>query len=355
MEKLLKHGGNIYELIEKYGFEKEKIIDFSSNVNVFFDFEKIKNMIISSIENIFFYPDSQYKKTREKIAEKFSVSYKNVILGNGSIELIYLIPKALKLKKSIIFIPTFSEYERSIKLNGGKILFLKTKEEDNFEIRIDEILKYKSFFDSIFLCNPNNPTGFYIEKEKIIEILKKNRDEIFLIDEAFIDFTEKESLVSEIKKYKNLLILRTFTKIFPIPGLRIGYLIGDKNLTKIISKYMYPWNINSLAENIAQKLIDFELKEIKKRIKEEKEYIYRNLKILQGVKVFNGEANFFLIKIERDINFKFFIEKLKLKGILVRDCSNIKGLGRNFIRICVRKRNENEKFLNELKCLLYQQ
>jgi threonine-phosphate decarboxylase len=350
MEKL-NHGGNIWELIEKYKFKKEEIFDFSSNVNPFFNISKIKKIIYSSLDEICFYPDIEYKKTRKIIGEKFALSYKNVILGNGSIELIYILPKSLNFKKTLIPIPTFSEYERAIKLNGGDVIFLKTKEENDFKIEIDEILKNISYIDSIFLCNPNNPTGNFVGKEDILKILKKMEDDKFLVvDEAFIEFTDRESPYPEIKKYKNLLILRTLTKIFPIPGARIGYLLGNEEVIEKVSKYLYPWNLNSFAKNLIENLIDFDLKKIREKIKREKNYLVEKLKSIDKIKIFKGEANFLLIKIEKDMDF---VEKLKLKGILVRDCSNIKGLSGDFIRISVRKREENERLVRELKCLLY--
>ena len=353
MKKII-HGGNIWELVEKYKFNLNEIIDFSSNINPFFDFSKIKKIIYTSLNEICFYPEAEYRKTREKIAEKFELNYKNILLGNGSVELIYLLPKSLNFKKSLILIPTFSEYERAVRLNGGNVLFFKMKEENNFKINLNEILKFINYFDSFFLCNPNNPTGTFIEKEEILNILNKLNDKFIIIDEAFIDFTDKETMATEINKLKNILVLRTMTKIFPIPGVRIGYLCGNENLIKKIEEFQYPWNVNIFAKNLIENLIDEDLKDMKAKIKNEKEYLYENLKKISGIKVFKGEGNFLLIKIEKDIDFKKVIEELKLKKILVRDCSNIKGLYGNFIRISVRKREENKKLLKELKCIICQ-
>jgi len=353
MEKL-SHGGNIWELIEKYKFKKEEIIDFSSNINPFFDISKIKKIINLSLDEICFYPESEYKKTREKIGEKFCLSYKNIIPGNGSIELIYLLPKALNLKRTLIPIPTFSEYERAVKINRGKVAFLETNEEEDFRIDINRILNLIPYVDSIFLCNPNNPTGSFVEREYILGIAKKMGDNKFLIvDEAFIDFTEKDSIIYKVKKFKNILILRTLTKIFPIPGIRIGYLCGNEDIVEKISKFQYPWNVNSIAKSLLEKLIDIDLKKIKEKVKKEKDYLYENLDRMKEIKLFKGEANFLLIKFGEDIDLKYIVDRLKLKGILVRECSNIKGLYGNFIRISVRKREENKRLIKELKCLLY--
>jgi threonine-phosphate decarboxylase len=353
MEKLT-HGGNIWELVERYKFNMNEIIDFSSNINPFFDFSKIKKIIYSSLNEICFYPEIEYRKTREKIAEKFGLNYKNILLGNGSIELIYILPKSLNFKKSLILIPTFSEYERAVKSNGGEVLFFEMKEENNFKINLNEILKYIKYFDSIFICNPNNPTGTFIEKEEILSISNKLNEKFIIIDEAFIDFTDKETMTTEVNKIKNILVLRTLTKIFPIPGVRIGYLCGNENLIEKIENFQYPWNVNTFAKNLIEYLIHQDLRKIREKIKNEKEYLYENLKMISGIKVFKGECNFLLIKIEKEIDLKKIIEKLKVKKILVRDCSNIKGLYGNFIRISVRKRKENKKLLKELKCILCQ-
>jgi len=352
--KKITHGGNIWELVEKYKFNLNEIIDFSSNINPFFDFSKIKKIIYSSLDEICFYPEIEYRKTREKIAEKFGLNYKNILLGNGSIELVYILPKSLNFKKTLILIPTFSEYERAVRLNGGNILFFEMKEKNNFKINLNEILKFINDFDSIFICNPNNPTGTFIEKEEILNISKKINDKFIIIDEAFIDFTDKETMATEVNKIKNILVLRTLTKIFPIPGVRIGYLCGNEDLIKKIEEFQYPWNVNTFAKNLIEYLIYQDLRKIKEKIKKEKEYLYENLKNIGGIKVFKGEGNFLLIKIEKERDLKKVIEKLKVKKILVRDCSNIKGLYGNFIRISVRKREENKKLLKELKCILCQ-
>jgi len=351
----MKHGGNIWEVIEKYKFKVEDILDFSSNINPFFDISKIKKIILSSLNEICFYPDPEYKKTRKKIAEKLGLSYKNIILGNGSSELIYLLPKALNLRKTLILIPTFSEYERAIKLNGGKIMFLRLREEEGFKINPNKIPKLLPHVDSFFLCNPNNPTGNFVEKEDVFWISKKMGDEKFLIiDEAFIDFTDKEGIAEKVKEIKNIFVLRTLTKIFPIPGIRIGYMCGNERGIEKISAFQYPWNVNCFAKNLIENLICVDVKEIREKIRKEKEYLYESLKSLKGIKVFKGEANFLLVKFEKGIILKDIIEKLKAKGILVRDCSNIRGFRGNFIRISVRRRGENKRLVKELKWLLNQ-
>jgi len=244
----------------------------------------------------------------------------NLLIGNGSIELIYLIPEALTPHRVLIAIPTFSEYELSARQQGSKIIFVKRNGEDGFGIEVEKLVRLLPRSGLVFLCNPNNPTGNLISKDEIIHLAKaaRRQDSIVVADEAFIEFIEDEeafSVVREAAKLPNLLALRSLTKFFALPGLRLGYMVGNKNLIAKLSGYQFPWNINCFAQLPTANFIFCRL---------------------DGVRLDSGRL----------------CDRLGRCGILVRDCSNFRGLDDKYIRIAVRKRGENEMLITELQKIL---
>jgi len=326
---------------------KGKIIDFSVNINPL-KYPKIKNLILKNIKYLFYYPNEN-EKAIKLIGKYFKTKTENIILGNGTSELIYLISYTFNPKTALIPVPTFSEYERAIRSVHGKINFLNLEE---FKFPIDKAYKLKG--DILFLCNPNNPTGnLLVNKEEIYKISKNFS--VVVVDESFIEFMkdeERQTLVSEINKIKNLIVLRSFSKFFGLPGLRLGWAVGNKNIIKQLRANINPWHVNSLAEKIIVEIFKKEnIKHIEKFkekthafIEKEKKFIMNNLQNLD-CKIYPSVTNFLLIKIPFDSTY--FTEKLLEKGMFVRDCKNFRNLGNNYIRIGIRSHKDNEKFIDK--------
>lgn len=205
-----KHGGNIYEIERKYNKE---IIDFSANINPLGLPQEIKRALYKNFGRILHYPDPNATNLLKKIANYWGISKRNILLGNGSAELIYLVVAVFRPETALIPVPTFSEYERAVKNVGSKISFLKLKANNNFRLNFSAIDRR----DMFFLCHPNNPTGsFLLHNPKEIEI-EKLANKIVIIDEAFLDFLPNQSRYTFIYKAKSkpkIVVLRTFTKMF---------------------------------------------------------------------------------------------------------------------------------------------
>jgi threonine-phosphate decarboxylase len=351
------HGGNLERAMEKYGISSEEIIDFSANINPLGFSSKTREAIIKNLDQLSHYPDPECKEAKKEISGYFKIDYENIILGNGSTELIYLIVQTLKPKKVLIPIPTFCEYERALNNNNVSINFYKLKEKQEFLLSMDEIIPQLAGIDLVFLCNPNNPTGTFLHREEILILVKEiQRRKIFLvIDEAFIDLYEEESFIKEVKNYDHLIILRSLTKFFGLPGLRIGFGVSSPKLIKKLEVQKIPWSVNCLAQ-IAVREILRDGKFISKSrsfLLEEKEFFYQELSNIEGWKVYKPSANFIFIKLLGNISSEMLQNKLAKKGILVRDCSNFRGLEKGkFIRVAVRTRKENIKLLKEFKLIL---
>jgi threonine-phosphate decarboxylase len=349
------HGGDIW----KYYPYCENILDFSANVNPLGPSPKIIEAIKRSLWQIQFYPDSNSNALRDAISQYIKgIDSDNVIVGNGSTELIYLFSEVFieKGDEVLIPIPTFEEYENAVRKAGGKLKYIKLNENEGFTIDLNNFLReIGSATKAIFLCNPNNPTSTLIPREYLLEIIEKADEEhaLVFIDETFIEFVDEYlSLANEVKTYKNLFILRSFTKAFGLTGLRVGYGIACREVINLLFKVKIPWNVNCLAQAAAiVALQDMEyLERARKLIKEEREFLLNELKQIRGLKVFPAYANFILIDVRQTGFTATQLKESMLKhGILIRDCDSFKGLDKYYIRIAVRTRQENEKLLVALR------
>jgi len=356
------HGGNIWPYLKAQEHSlRGKVTDFSVNINPLGLPSRVEEAILKNIGALLHYPDSDSKGLKSIISAFCDINQSNILVGNGSIELIHLIPRALKARNALIIGPTFSEYEFAVRSNGTRAFFAQAQEQDDFRIDLRKIKKSMPKADLIFLCNPNNPTGYLMPKNELLDIfyICKRYNTTLVIDEAFIDFlrnSEKNTLVTEAAKYNRLLVIRSLTKFFVLPGLRLGYLVGQRRIIEHLSKFQYPWNVNSLAQAIAGDV--FKATEYinlsKNFIAREKGYLFENLSQIKGLKVYGPAANFVFCKLEScKIRDSVRLNKKLCKdGIIIRCCHNFRGLNNRFFRIAVRTRSENKRLISCLKKVL---
>jgi len=355
------HGGDIQEYRGEISSYSRKLIDFSANINPLGFSPKARAAIIRNIDGIIRYPQADSANLKKALGAFCNTDYHNIAVGNGSIELIYLIPKAFKIKKVLIITPTFSEYEFAAKLNGSKIVFLKTEEGDDFKLGLHKLKKLIPKVDLVFIGNPNNPIGAYILLEEMLSVIElcQQCGTFLAVDEVFMDFVEtsdRDILASLVPRNKILIVLRSLTKFFALPGLRIGYAISHRDLVKRISELQYPWNINSLAQAVGEEVLEDRgyMNKSREYVVKEKEYLFGRLKNIKGLKTYPPSSNFILCKLE-DCAIKsaqVLNEMLLEKGLVVRNCSNFRGLNERFFRVAVRKRAENLKLIMALKEVL---
>lgn len=343
---IFSHGGDIYGVKRKYGKE---VIDFSANINPLGLPPEAKKVIARNFDSILHYPDPQLKDISRRIAQYWGIKEENILVGNGSIELIYLLTSCFKPRASLIAVPGFSEYERAARIVKSRIRFLELKEEGGFKLDLSRIPNSDIFFFS----NPNNPTGNLILDDYCgIERLPNG---LLVVDEAFMDFVPQEkdyTLIYKAQKFKKIAVLRTFTKFFALPGLRIGYLIAHKDIIRALKQHQMPWSVNALAQRLAEVMLNNEtyIKKTRLFIVKEREFLFDALKKIKGLIPYPSVANFLLLKIvDENINSSELTNKLIQRGILIRNCSNFRGLDNKFIRIAVRSRKENLRLIDALK------
>lgn len=350
--KDLGHGANVDNMAKQFGKNENDIIDFSSNVNPHI-ISDLGKYVLEGLEKSRSYPDINYTNLRNNISDYIKVDGELIIPGNGATEIIYLLMKSIK-KRIAILNPTFSEYGRGAKLNNLEVIDFHLKEENNFSIDLDEIQKNMDKFDSLFVCNPNNPNGKVKDLNELLDLMIEN-DKLLIVDETFMEFVgdeEKYSLINRIEQTPNLFILKAVTKFFGMPGLRLGYgVTSNKQIIKNIYEYKEPWTINSFAENLSNYL--FKDKEYIKSSKEyyinERKFMLEELRKIPRLKVYDTDTNFVLIKLEDGKASSLKLELFEKYNILIRDASNFIGLDKSYIRVAIKSHNDNKVLIESLR------
>ena len=356
------HGGKVNEAAERHRIDQRKILDFSASVNPLGPPQKILAAIKSNFWRIPFYPDSTSKTLKTAIAKHLGLNTDNIVVGNGSTELIWLFAWVFIKKgdEALIPAPTFGEYEIAVRRAGGRPKFVRLDKID-FRVKADDFIdQIRARTKVIFLCNPNNSTGKIIAKEELLNIVKaaEQKNVLVFIDEDFMDFVEegkRTSFTDSTSIHKNLFILRSFTKFFALAGIRVGYGIGCNQMNGLLHQGKAPWNVNCLAQVAAVDALANEkyINETQRLITRERAHMLKGLALINSFKVVSTDANFVLVKIKStSLTAAQLKEKLLKYGILIRDCSSFRGLDKYFFRIAIRTRKENAKLLKVMKSVL---
>ncbi len=338
------HGGEI--------FNKNVLFDFSVNLNPLGVPQKVKKALIENVEFVDRYPDIHNGRLIEECEDVFNVSKENILFGNGASELFMAIAHAIAPRKVVIPVPSFYGYEYVSKAVNADILFYEKDKENNFETDEEIFSVLTEDVDLLWIANPNNPDGNLLSGQFLSKLLKHcdNNGVIVVVDECFISFCQGDnSVLHEINSYRNLIVVRAFTKIFSIPSVRLGYLVsGRQDLVKKIGSNLPEWNLSGFAQ--AAGISCFNEKDYVIRtarfVRDERIFLKKGLEVL-SIKVYPGEANFLLVYSEKDL-YKHLLKQ----GILIRDCSNFRGLKKGFYRIAVKDRISNERLLESLSSIL---
>ncbi|MCY3976086.1 MAG: histidinol-phosphate transaminase [Thaumarchaeota archaeon] len=330
------------------------IIDFSSNVNPLGCPIKTINSLKNKLSYLLSsYPDLYSKHFYEKLSNYIGVSKDKIVAGNGSVEIIYDFCRIFlnSHMRTLIPIPTFSEYEIASKLQNCKIIFFKSMNlNDDLAKFLTKIPKH----GCVFICNPNNPTGVLVKQKNMLQIIEtaQMKSTILFIDECFIELThdKNESILKYITQFNNLFVLRSLTKTFGLAGLRLGYGISNKKMIQTIKKTKVPWHINTLAQHVTLSVFNKTyLKKTRKLIKKEHIFLQESISKINNFVCYESSTNFILVKTTFDI--KFLQEQLLQQGILIRNCNNFRGLGRNFFRIAIKTHDQNIKLIKSLEVI----
>lgn len=350
-----EHGGNLTPYLKKN--QPEFWIDFSANINCLGMPETVKQAAVQGVLDSVHYPDPGCNRLVESISQSLSVNKKWILCGNGAAELVYDALRVLKPGRALVAAPGFFEYEQALRSVNCEIVYASLQEKEGFLVTSSflETLQKTPGVELVILTNPNNPTGRLIPPEtlkRILEVCQK-KGIWFLLDECFLDFTEdypENSQVCQLEHYPRLLVLRAFTKMYAMPGLRMGYLLcREENFCRKIADSRQPWSVSVPAQEAALAALEEEefVRQTREFLKKERPFLQSQLQEL-GFRVYGGEANFLFFFSE----ISSLREQLLPYRILIRDCGNFTGLDKGYYRIAVRIHEENLRLLEALRELL---
>ncbi len=306
-----------------------------------------------------YYPDPNPVELKAQIAKYVGhgIEEENIILGNGSIELIYMITEILDSPfKAVIPVPSFTEYEKAVLRVGGEVAFVQLP--PTFALEPEKIKK--ALTDDIkilFICNPHSPSGTFYNRKGISDLVNfcNQKGIVVAVDENYIEFTEKaddNTMATVIKDYENLFVIRSVTKFYGMPGIRFGYSIATENLIDKLETVRQPWSINSLAGYATLAAFNDKqfIKNTKRTIAKERASLAKAIEKIDGLYAFPSETNFLLVKIlNRRVTSTMLKELLAKERILIRDCCTFVGLDDSYFRVTVRSAEDNQKLTEALK------
>jgi threonine-phosphate decarboxylase len=360
--RFISHGGDIWGFSRKYNLPLEEVLEFSGPINYLGPPQKALEAVKQHAKLIRYYPDPNPVEFKEEIAKYVGndIKQENILLGNGSIELIYMITEILpRGHKAVIPVPSFSEYEKATLRVSGEPIFVQLPED--FSLNLDKIKKAVTDDTKIMcLCNPHSPSGTLYSKKDLLDLVEfcNKKDIIFSVDENYIEFADQSldnTLAGRVKDYENLFVIRSVTKFYGMAGIRFGYALAAESLIDKLESMRLPWSINGLACQVTVAAInDTEfIQNTKETIAKNRQELTENLSQISVLHVYPSVTNFLLVKIKNHkITSTILKELLAKERILIRDCCTFMGMDNSYFRITVRSAKDNQQLVQKIKQIL---
>ncbi|MCR8644892.1 threonine-phosphate decarboxylase CobD [Paenibacillus sp. N1-5-1-14] len=350
------HGGDLRTAAEAFGLGKDQFLDFSANMNPLGPPACVEDVVRTKWADVIRYPDPICRDLVQTIARHYDIPEASILVGNGAAELIDLLIRVTKPKTIGLARPSFSEYEEAAEKIGCDIIDIPLRERDGFVLQQADVEAVIEQTDTIFLGHPNNPTGRLIPSEVIDAITSSGHP--LILDEAFVDFLPNEMDVSRIRQAavnRNVCVIRSMTKFYSIPGIRLGFLVAHPDQIHTIKQYKVPWSVNFLAQEIGTAVLQDQAFTMRTHqwLLEEGQWLTTALTEL-GLQVTPSDTNFimFAFPASGDVDIKIAQSKLGQRGILVRDASLFAGLDKRYCRVAIRLREDNERLIAALSQVL---
>ncbi|GAA3600908.1 threonine-phosphate decarboxylase CobD [Secundilactobacillus similis] len=348
------HGGNREAIAQRTGLNAATLIDFSANINPLGLSPKLKTVLTESLDELVYYPNPQYPQLKAAISHYLNVSADDVFVGNGAVQMIFDTATALQSTHAVVLAPTFGEYERSLRRAGATVDHYRLRAENQFQIQLPELIQFldqQPTVDLLCLCNPNNPSGQVLLPDEVQRLADYCRQhQIWLIlDEAFMDFIDHDRLsyINRLSETDPVMIIRSATKFFAIPGLRLGFAVTKHpQLKQQLLEQAEPWSVNTLAARFGEHMYDDQayIQATYAWLLAEKKALYEGLQTVSYLTVYPSSANYYLFK----SGIPQLRERLWPKGLMIRDCSDYVGLDASYYRVAVRSHDDNQTLLAAL-------
>jgi threonine-phosphate decarboxylase len=337
------HGGNIYELAGELGCDPFEIADMSSNVNPLGPPPELLRHLETRLNRIKALPEADAGCMVAQFAADCGIAADEVLAGNGTTQIIHDLPRALNLREVLIAGPTYADYADACRLNGVACRFELAPETDGFELDLDALRVRIPGADAVYLCNPNNPTGQLITADAVRALCREFPRQHFILDESYLPFVpgcEAHTLIRQ--RPANALVLHSMSKIFRIPGLRVGFVIGAADVIDRLRRFSRPWSVNSLAQTAVRFLLANPaisrtfIQKTQTFIADERAALISRLDTVPGLQVFPSRTSFFILKLPAPHRSEDVCGHLRSRRVLIRDCSNFEGLSADYIRISLK-------------------
>lgn len=345
---IIGHGGNIFEAAKNLGCDPADIIDMSSNLNPLGPPEGLASHLKDRMDKIISLPEVDSRHITTLVAERYGIPRECVLAGNGTTQFIYAIPRALFTRKALVVGPSYADYRDACVMNGADCDFFLMQAEDDFEPDKEALSKAIIGKDTVFICNPNNPTGVMWNDNQLESLCRAFPETCFVIDESYLPFAVDHYSRSAIRfKLPNVIVLNSMSKIFRIPGLRVGFLLAPVTLIYRFEKFILPWSVNALAQEAvsyvlghSERIQDF-LDQSRQFVIKEKKLFLEDLELLNTIKAFPGSVYFVLARLEGKVKASELCSHLLKHRILIRNCGNFNGLDNHYVRFSLKDRDTN--------------
>lgn len=360
------HGGNVYVAARELGKGIGRLVDFSASINPLGPSPRALQAIVRARGLIQHYPDPECWTLREALAKHWRLQADQFVVGNGSTEVIHLLPLALSLRHLLVVGPTFSEYAKAMSRVGGRVSMVMADRAMGYAPPIKQALqvvkandqrgKGRQIFDAVVLCNPNSPTGQACDAVEVMTLarLSERQGIQLIVDETFAEYCEERSILPLARQDSRAIVLRSFTKFYGLPGLRVGYMVAAGDIAQRIRTHQPPWSVNAVAQEAARAALNDRHHAARSRSYMAREQLrfHGSLEQLPGCTPFPSHANFVLMELPVGWRASVVTERLRRQGLLIRDCSAVPGLSERMVRMAVRTRADNDRLVRVLFRLL---
>ncbi len=352
------HGGNIYDLARELGCAPSDIIDMSSNVNPVGPPPGLMNFLAENLGRVAALPEVDAREARRALAGRHGVDPACLLAGNGSTQFIYCLPRALESRRALILGPAYADYADACRMNKVPYEVVTADEAAGFihdPVLVSGVVG-SSGADTVFICNPNNPTGVMMAEETIIDLCAAHPRTRFIIDEAYLGFAPRGTAMSLMRGNApdNAVVLDSMSKLFRIPGLRIGFVFASSQLIEKIAAFSLPWSANSLSQAAVvwlmenKTLVDAFIDETVGLLEKERAFLSDRLGAMSGIRLFPSLTSFILAALKKEGQAEEVCRYLGSHKILIRNCANFHGLSSRHIRFSLKTHADNMRLVEKL-------
>jgi threonine-phosphate decarboxylase len=357
------HGGNVYAAARELRRPIGSILDFSASINPLGPSQQAVRILATEAALIQHYPDPDCFSLKRAIQRRWHIPPEWILVGNGSTELIDIIPRALSFRSSLIVGPTYAEYAHAVSRAGGRTSMIMATKKDKYRPPLEQVIRRLlrqsrggKTIDAIFLCHPNSPTGRPAAFHDLQALFAAaDRAGVWVVvDESFIDYCQALTCLPQLHRFSRLILLRSFTKFYGLPGLRIGYSVSSPAVAALLRRFQPPWSVNAVAQRAAEAAMAdvAHARRCLACVERERAYLTTELSSLDGLAVIPSSANFLLVELPSPFGSRVVTAELRSRGLLVRECSSLEGCTTRMIRIAVRTRRDNVRLLTALRGIL---